>query len=110
MDLSGALYAATVHSVLALYLKSHVGLAWIGRMKVVHVEWVDSEASVGWEPRSSITSTPLIAPTVGFLMKETDEFLLVAHSYDSVNDHFNGGIKIPIVSIVTITVLCGIRT
>lgn len=71
---------------------------------------MDSEASVGWEPRSGITSTPLIAHTVGFLMKETAEFMLVAHSYDGVNDHFNGGIKIPIVSIVNITILCGIRT
>lgn len=78
-------------------------------MKVVHVEWTDSESSMGWEPRCGSESGPLIAHSVGFLIRETGEYLLVAHSYDKENDHFNGGIKIPICSVVNVTVLCGIK-
>lgn len=78
-------------------------------MRVVHVEWVDSETETGWEPLSSVESRPLIAHTVGFLLKEADDFVMVAHSFDFENEHYNGAIRIPRCSIVKMSLLCGVK-
>lgn len=78
-------------------------------MKVVHVEWVDSESSMGWESLAEIESTPLIAHSVGFLLKECMDFVMLAHSYDFENEHYNGAIRIPKCSILKMSTLCGIK-
>lgn len=64
---------------------------------------------MGWEPRVASESSPLIAHTVGFMIRESPEYLMIAHSYDKVNDHYNGAIRIPICSVLEMKVLCGLR-
>ena len=79
-------------------------------MKVVHVTWRDSETSDGWESlEDAIAYVPdMMAHTVGFLLREAEEFIAIAHSWDYENRNYNGRIIIPRSSIVKMEVLCGI--
>ena len=45
---------------------------------LVHVEWKDAQTGHGWEDRENVLVETPIVTTVGFLIKETDEGVVVA--------------------------------
>lgn len=54
--------------------------------KIIHVEWVDAVTSLGWEPVSE-PLTPRSCLTVGFLIHETDKFIVIAGTWGLEGDH-----------------------
>jgi hypothetical protein len=79
-------------------------------VKVLHVTWIDSETTHGWEPVTDVSDSALSVFSVGFLIKETPEFICLCHSYDTLNENYNGGIKIPIAAIQEVRTICTIPT
>lgn len=69
---------------------------------VVYVEWVDAETEGGWEEEKEIGKLPVCA-TLGFLVKETEDTIVVASTYEST--HTNARIKIPRAWLKSYTVL-----
>lgn len=61
---------------------------------LVWVEWEDAQGDTGWEEVPDEVE-PCIAITAGFLIKETENYLIVASSIDTDNDHNNNRIQIP---------------
>lgn len=66
-------------------------------LPIVLVHWIDAETSAtGWQGRKEVAAmTPGLAYTAGFLLREDETAVVVALSYDHVNDHANGAITIP---------------
>lgn len=80
-------------------------------MKVVHIEWIDSQTEIGWESVGHVPPEPEITHTVGFLIHEGEHYLVVANSYDPATHETNGRIVIPQVSVIgPVTQLCIIKT
>lgn len=77
-------------------------------MKVIHVEWIDSYAEIGWEP-ANLNEHQHVTHSVGILMNEGENYLVVANSYDPTTDEWNGRISIPNVSILETRTLCHIQ-
>lgn len=75
-------------------------------MKVVHIEWLDSQTEDGWTAKDDVTSALELTHTVGFLVHENDLCLVVAHSMDAQTDSFNGLITIPRQAIERQRTLC----
>lgn len=59
---------------------------------LVEVQWDDAEVDTGWTETPDKLE-PSIATTVGFLVKETRNHILIASTYDEL--HINGTIQIP---------------
>lgn len=66
--------------------------------RMVRVEWIDSgmNRSDGWEPASRYAEelgkpTILSVTTVGMLMHEDGDHIIVGQSYDPHNDHWYSG-------------------
>lgn len=79
-------------------------------MKVLHVEWLDSQTDIGWEPIEAIAPCHEVTHTVGLFLAETANSVVIAHSYDPATKEFNGRIYIPIVSIIEMRTICQIKT
>ncbi len=79
-------------------------------MKVVHVEWIDSEADVGWEIADYRHDWISKCHSVGFLAAETENYIVIANSLDPDHQEFNGRISIPTCSIIEMRTLCQIKT
>ena len=77
-------------------------------IKIVHIEWIDSQAEIGWEPFTHTDDFDL-CHTVGFLLAETDHYAIVAHSYDPATEEWNGRISIPLCAIKDVRTLCRIK-
>ena len=60
---------------------------------VVLITWEDAETDHGWEEHESIGGDLPIAYTIGFLVKETKGYYLVASTI--TEDSNNGRFKIP---------------
>lgn len=60
------------------------------------VTWDDAESDDGWE-EAPTTLEAALATSVGFLVRQTQEYILLAQSYD--NGHTNGRFQIPKVNI-----------
>lgn len=59
---------------------------------LVSILWDDAESSDGWEePPTELE--PALATSVGFLIRQTEKYILLAMSYD--NGHTNGRFQIP---------------
>lgn len=71
------------------------------KLPAVHIQWKDSEASNEWTPTADVTDVLETTHTVGLLIKETDEFLLVALSFDPATESINSFKKIPRAAIVS---------
>ena len=66
------------------------------RYPLVIVIWDDAESDDGWE-EAPTELEPALATSVGFLVRQTKDYLLLAQSYD--NGHTNGRFQIPKVNI-----------
>lgn len=69
---------------------------------VVVIIWDDAETAGGWEEIPEEIK-PAIATSMGFLIKESDDHVLIASSYDE--RHVNGRLQIPRGMIKQITYL-----
>lgn len=53
-------------------------------MKLIYVEWVDSGTSGGWQPLHdavrAAADDPMVCESVGWLLAESDRYLLLAPS------------------------------
>jgi len=78
-------------------------------LKIVYVEWADSETLNGWEPINSRDEELPLAYSVGVYLNETEEFLELAHSVDPKNEAANGRIKIPLSAIKKCRTLCQVQ-
>jgi hypothetical protein len=75
------------------------------RPEIRLVTWVDSASQTGWESDSEYrTLVPAVCVTVGFVMGETAEYLLLGLSLDD-GTTMNGAISIPKVAIRRSTTL-----
>ena len=59
--------------------------------KTVLVEWADADSSGGWKTAEQIAEMTLAEPniSVGFLVKNDDEVLVIAQTYAHDNDDNN---------------------
>jgi hypothetical protein len=64
-------------------------------MKIVSLAWVDSETNDGWTPVDETTAKIGQTYTVGFLVRESADMFLIAHSFDPATNSVNGLISIP---------------
>lgn len=79
-------------------------------MRVVYVEWRDSEASNSWSPIDDIKDELELTLSVGFLIKEAEAYYLVALSYDPDTESINNHKKIPRSAVEKIRTICHIKT
>lgn len=64
--------------------------------KRVEVVWDDAETTaLGWEHINELTIEPRLAVTIGFLLRENDEHIVISHSADG-DANTNGRIQIPV--------------
>lgn len=68
-------------------------------MNCVYVEWIDSETDDGWGKIKDVSDNLTLCRTIGYLIKDSSDFVTIAHSWDEENDHVNGTIQIPKVAI-----------
>lgn len=69
-------------------------------MKKVYLRWLDSEASNEWTDIDDISDELELTESVGWLIKETEQFYLVALSYDEGTNSINNYKKIPRCAVV----------
>lgn len=77
-------------------------------LKVVHLIWEDSESVAEWTPREDLGERLELTHSVGFLLKETADFLLLALSFDPETDSVNNFKKIPRAAIKKRRTICRI--
>jgi hypothetical protein len=64
--------------------------------KRVEIVWDDAETTaLGWEHKDEVTTPPRLACTLGWLILENADYVVVAHSADA-DGNTNGRIQIPI--------------
>jgi hypothetical protein len=61
---------------------------------IVEVTWEDAESDHGWEPSADTDMSPAMAVTVGFLIKDESERVVIASTCDAQNNS-NNRLKIP---------------
>lgn len=76
-------------------------------MPVVIVEWVDSMSHTGWDSQEAHTRLleqprALHHYSVGFLFKETDEYVAVVQSMGEVVENVSNTLAIPRVAVVNV--------
>jgi hypothetical protein len=79
-------------------------------MRVAHIEWIDSEADIGWEKPEYESDWLGRCHSVGFVVAETDNYVVLANSVESDHGECNGRISIPRSSILKMRTLCQIKT
>lgn len=77
-------------------------------MRVVHIEWIDSHTDTGWDAFTHTDAFDL-CHTVGFILDETEHYIIVAHSFDPATDEWNGRISIPLCAVKNVRTLCRIK-
>ncbi|MEX2964742.1 hypothetical protein [Microbulbifer sp. TYP-18] len=83
----------------------------MGRLKLVRVDWVDSAQPYGcWNHLSDLPPLEVVeCKTVGWLVAESDEVLMLAQNLGDVNTESaqaSGLMRIPRVCVKRIAVLC----
>lgn len=71
---------------------------------LVRVDWIDAETSQGWEHPDEEKPTVPEVVTVGFLIKESEDVILIASTIGHDRSH-NSRISIPRGMVKNITVL-----
>lgn len=71
-------------------------------IQIVSVEWIDSESFTGWDNADAFTEEFQSNFTCGYLIHTSKTQVVIANSFDPMNDHFNCVIKIPIKQVVKI--------
>ena len=61
---------------------------------LVEISWDDAATSHGWEAAEDLETEAEIATTIGFLVKETSDHVVIASTIDA-NGNNNGRIQIP---------------
>ena len=63
---------------------------------MVHVEWVDSNSCTDWEEHHEARDLPVATcHTVGMLVRDEPDRVVVATNYDATNDRSSQTIAIP---------------
>ena len=92
--------------MLSLGLKSKVKRSMIGEnerlMKVVVIDWVDSVRAFDWTLLEEVDEKSLDCISVGFLLKETDNYVTIAQNYGIKPEQVCNIITIPKCSIKNI--------
>lgn len=74
--------------------------------QIVHVQWVDSQSQNGWHDLSDLELERSITHSVGLLITDNKEYIVVAHSFDPETDHYNGIMRIPKACILKTRTIC----
>lgn len=62
---------------------------------LIIVTWIDAVAGCGWEEFNDVDNSPHIISTVGYLIKESKESILLVMSKDEQSSNFNCSFVIP---------------
>lgn len=83
-----------------------------GGFKLVHILWVDSEASNEWTSLEELSPLADFPDThsVGFLVQEIGDTLILAQSFDPATESVNNYIQIPRVAVREMRIVCQIQT
>ena len=67
------------------------------KLKIVYIEWVDAAGREGWENVEHVIKTDFqkSIKTVGYILKEDENEIVVTGSYDESNDTCLSYIMIP---------------
>lgn len=76
-------------------------------LKVVYVEWIDSQTDSGWDSETMDELGTTIS--IGICIRETNDSLLLANSYDPETGDNNGRIYIPLCCIKKVRTLCQLQ-
>lgn len=75
-------------------------------MKVLKVEWIDSNGGAGWEFLEDFKDEPVYVTTYGFLIKEQEHSISIAQNYTpktvQAREQIDNTITIPKCSITSI--------
>lgn len=74
---------------------------------LIHIQWIDSCSEIGWEEYSEPAEQ--ITHTMGILINETNNYVIIAHSFDPSTNEWNGRICIPNCAIKDLKVICQIQ-
>lgn len=75
---------------------------------LVELVWFDAETTHGWETDEEVNSENVPIITVGFLIKKTEDLIVIASSIDKeTGNQSNGRIKVPIGMVQSIKELGG---
>ena len=64
-------------------------------MKVIMVHWYDAVSDNSWLKIDDVHPSTGLTQSVGFLVKETKEAIVLSHTYDPDSSHVNGTMEIP---------------
>jgi hypothetical protein len=78
-------------------------------MTILHIEWLDSETDHGWHRIEDLEHELGLTHSTGFLIHESDVFLLIAHSYDPDTESANGLMTIPKGAIKARRTICRVK-
>jgi len=68
-------------------------------MKPVYIEWLDSHGGEGWIRSDDINEPKLLIKTIGWLVKEHSDYVILTTSYNEWNNILSQ-LAIPKVAIV----------
>ncbi len=71
-------------------------------MKLVYVEWLDSESEQGWHKISELKPDMTPIKSVGYLVVDNPHRIVLGPNYDEKNEAVCQPISIPRCSIITI--------
>jgi len=75
-------------------------------MKAVKVEWLDiASGTIHWTDFDDLEFGPLECESVGWLVKETDEYIAIAQNYNKENDLIADTMTFPKSVVVKMTEL-----
>lgn len=77
--------------------------------KVVHVVWVDSDASAEWTSLEDLEREIKLTHSVGFYVEETESCLIIALSFDPDTESVNNYLRIPHEAVKELKTLCRIK-
>ena len=75
-------------------------------LKVVLVSWFDSMGILEWTPIEDVESVLQLTYSCGFLVKESENCIVLALSYDEQTESVHNFIHIPILCIEEVRELC----
>lgn len=79
-------------------------------MKVLHISWIDSTGVADWTPVDQVGNEIKLTHSVGFLVRETENSIVLALSYDPETESVHCFKHIPIVAIEELREICQIST
>jgi len=67
-----------------------------GLMKLIKVKWIDAIGADGWTDIKEIRKeVPVVHYSVGYIAKETKEFITITMSYDKKKEQYGAWLCIP---------------